>query len=509
MAANPLPPTFNDYLTTTLGITDADLVAALNGQGLTLPRDFVNLTEEDVTKICNNIRKPGGTIPNPALAAPNPPANAPQTIPNPGISVGFVYEKRLQMLRYYVAHLVRTQRSFDADQATLNLLATIYALKEEEEGNDKLKLELPEKLKTVDKIRQSLENIDNYLTRKFGASGLPLMYIVRESVGLPLIDLGLLVPTIHDDMIARGPHTGSVYQADNREVWQVIRHVTHEGPGWSWVSSFALTRDGRSAYLAIKRHYLGESFTARLRSLADQVIETAYYDGKSRAFTFERYCEVLKNAFTDIESTDEVVSENRKVRVLLGGIQDPRLSQAKSQVLATPSLKATFEDSVNFISQFLDEKKSMTTGSAKGGTQISRNISAFSRGGRGRGRGNQRGGPGRGGGRGRQGNRGSNSSHNSGRGGRGGKYVSDQYYDPAAWAALTPEQQQKVRDLRAERDKRRGVEAVNTRNVRSRSDEPSYVSNDGGTTNSTLSSPSTTNTASVGAVMSQRTPRNL
>jgi hypothetical protein len=151
----------------------------------------------------------------------------------------------------------------------------------------------------------------------------------------------------------------------------------------------------------------------------------------------------------------------------------------------------------------------MTSGSAKGGTQVSRNISAFDRGGRGRVRGNQRGGPGRGGGRGRQGNRGSNSSYNSGRGGRGGKYVSDQYYDPAAWAALTLEQQQKVRDLRAERDKRRGVEAVNTRNLRARTDEPSYVSNDGGTTNSTLSSPSTTNAASVGAVMSQRTPRNL
>jgi hypothetical protein len=67
------------------------------------------------------------------------------------------------------------------------------------------------------------------------------MYVVRETAGLPLVDLALGVPTIYDDMIARGPHTGPVYQADNREVWQVIRHVTHEGPGWSWVNSFALT----------------------------------------------------------------------------------------------------------------------------------------------------------------------------------------------------------------------------------------------------------------------------
>jgi hypothetical protein len=155
----------------------------------------------------------------------------------------------------------------------------------------------------------------------------------------------------------------------------------------------------------------------------------------------------------------------------------------------------------------------MTSGSTKSATQVSRNISAFNRGGSVRGRGNQRGCPGGGGGRGHQSSRGNNSGqgniHNSGRGGRGGRSVSDQYDDPAAWAALTPEQQQKARDLRAERDKRRGVQAINTRNLRTRTDEPSYVSNDGGTTNSTLSSPSTTNAASIGAVVSQRTPRNL
>jgi hypothetical protein len=42
------------------------------------------------------------------------------------------------------------------------------------------------------------------------------MFVVRETVGLPLVDLGLGVPTIYDDMIARGPHTGPVYQIIER-----------------------------------------------------------------------------------------------------------------------------------------------------------------------------------------------------------------------------------------------------------------------------------------------------
>jgi hypothetical protein len=141
----------------------------------------------------------------------------------------------------------------------------------------------------------------------------------------------------------------------------MIRHVTHGGPGWSWVQSHQRTTNGRQAYLAIKTHYLGESYSTRVRAAADSNIDSAYYDGKSRSFTFERYCEVLKAEFTDIETTGEEVSETRKVRVLLQGIQNQRLSTAKTQVLVTPALKETFESALNFIAQFLDDKKSHDT----------------------------------------------------------------------------------------------------------------------------------------------------
>jgi hypothetical protein len=98
-------------------------------------------------------------------------------------------------------------------------------------------------------------------------------------------------------------------------------------------------------------------------------------------FTFERYCEALKAAFTDIETTGEEVSETRKVRVLLEGIQDQRLIHAKTQVLATPALKETFESALYFIAQFLDDKKSHDTSNR--GNQ--RNVAALNRGGTGRG----------------------------------------------------------------------------------------------------------------------------
>jgi hypothetical protein len=113
-------------------------------------------------------------------------------------------------------------------------------------------LDLPSKMTRIDKVREVLEDIDNYLIQKRGGSGLPLAYIVREEVHLPLVDPGYGLPTLLDEMVARGPHFGQYYQPDNIEVWQVIRHVKHGGPGWSWVQEFQRTSNGRLAYLAIK-----------------------------------------------------------------------------------------------------------------------------------------------------------------------------------------------------------------------------------------------------------------
>lgn len=300
---------------------------------------------------------------------------------------------------------------------------------------------------------------------------MPLSYVVRADVPLPDVadDPGFGLPSFALEMIRRAPHTGTFFQRDSVAVWNVIRHVTHEGPAWSWVQSFLRTCDGRAAYFAMKQHYLGESFTARLRANADRLLDTTFYDGRSRAFTFERFFETLQMAFTDIESTCEEISEQRKVRILMLGIRDERLATVKSQVTATPELKATFDAAVNFISQFLDQRQSI----ANQGMNPPRNVSVLNAnpGGRGRG-GRNGGGRGRGGRNNGRGGYGRNNGRGNGRNGRGS--ISDKYYTPQEWAQLTPEHQQRVRDLRQNRDRQRGVQAVDSeRSVRQRTDNGS------------------------------------
>ena len=243
---------------------------------------------------------------------------------------------------------------------------TLYTFKQQQEEHDN-EVPLPDKFTNVDNIRVCLENLDDYLRRKRGISGVPLAAYTREDVNLPLDseDPGFGTPSILKEMIRCAPHTGATYYADNEAVWDAVQHVAHEGPAWGWVQSFARQRNGRGTYLVLKQHYLGDTFQARLRSCADQIIETIYYDGMKQNFSFEKYIETLQKSFVDLESTGEHISEERKVRILLNGISDNRLEAAKNQVLTTQALHDTFENATNFLSQVLDSKVSYSAVTCK------------------------------------------------------------------------------------------------------------------------------------------------
>jgi hypothetical protein len=268
----------NDYMEETLLIADGNVRNALNGQGLTSFADFAALQKSDIKNICANIRKPGGTVRNPNATQRNQPA----TIPNPGLPLGHIYERRLELLRYYVYHCTRIQRPMIPAAMTLDRLQRVYHLHESEEAaDDEKKIDLPKPIIKVEDIRTNIEDLDDYLMRKRGTSGLLLAYVVRNEVALPdqANDPGFGMPDFAQEMVRHGDHNLPNYQDDNKEVWSVIRHLTHGGVAWSWVSQFARTCNGREAYLSLKAHYLGPSFQARVKAAADSTISKTYWDG--------------------------------------------------------------------------------------------------------------------------------------------------------------------------------------------------------------------------------------
>jgi uncharacterized membrane protein YgcG len=310
----------------------------------------------------------------------------------------------------------------------MNTLQEVYLLKEVDDEDQKPTL--PEKLTKTDNVREVIENIESILLSTKGINCVPLLYVVRDSVALPTgigdeVDEGFGLPTYTQEMIRRAPHTGVYFREAQRVVWGIIRHVTHGGPGWNWVQSFATTQDGRNAFLSMKRYYLGESYTRRIKLSAENTLSTSFYNGQVRTSRFGDYVDKLKGVFTDIESTGEVIDPQRKIRILMQGISDARLKTGNAAVIANPLLYTDFETVVNFLTTLLNEEESMSIATRS----HQRNVSAIrastntrndTRAPRGGGRG------GRNGGRGRGGRGGRGGRHNGGRG--NSSNVSDRSY---------------------------------------------------------------------------------
>jgi hypothetical protein len=499
---NPEQQQFDDYMANVLGIVQVDVRNSLRVQGLSTISDFNALAESDIEDVCRNIRRPGGTIPHPAFgqggrgAQPQPP-----TLPNPGLQIGHLQEKRLKMVRYFVFHLQRIQRDFDPALATMQTLQQIYLLKDVDDED--LKVNLPDKLTKTDKVRDVIENIESVLLAMKGINGVPLLYDVRDLVALPTgigedIDPGFGLPSYTQEMIRRAPHTGVYFREALKSVWNVIRHVTHGGPGWNWVQSFARAEDGRNAFLAMKRYYLGESYTRRIQLSAENTLSTAFYNGQVRTFKFGDYVDKLKGAFSDIESTGEIIDPQRKIRILMQGISDGRLKFGKTTVLANPATYTDFETVVNFFTTLLSEEESMAVATRS----HQRNVSSIKvssnkndgRAPRGGGRGGRNPGRGRGG--------------RSGRGGRhfGGRYntsnVTDRSYTKEEWIALSFEDKQRVRDLRAKRNREMNTSAINVdRNVAQRTNE---ITDDSTLETRSMTVSGITADTGIGSQMSQR-----
>ncbi len=405
--------TVSGYLHHTIGIAHDPTRDALLNQGLD---DFAHLRgmkSDDIKNICATVRKPGGTIPNPLAVAGPAGAGQPPTIPNPGHStVGYVFERHLKQLVYEINHCDRIHSPFEHAQSNLNRLRQTYRIKEEEEkrGDDLAYTpDHPEKCTKVEQVHKSLEDLNDWVLSSYGVSGLPLAYVLRDTVELPEntpneADPGYGRPTRKEEMIRRAPHTGEDYGADNRTVWACVRHMFYDGPAKNWIKEFARAQDGRGAVLSIKQHFLGTGYHNRVKTVAQGVIDNTAYHGFTRNFTFEKYLEKLAGAFVDMEAHGEPVVTAAKIRAILKGIKAKYMEAAVHAVRASAHYMQNYGAAVDFLAAAAADHESRL--------KDTRRVSSEQRsGGRGRGHGGrfQRGG-GRGRGRGGRGR---------GQGGRG------------------------------------------------------------------------------------------
>ena len=185
-----------------LGFTEAAANSILNAQGVRTLDDLYDLDETRCANLCKNLRRPGGTIPNPAAQGNNA---APPNIPNPGHAIPEAAEHNLTMAVYFLNHRKRVSRPVQPGDVTLVSIRALRELKRAEDNHEN-----PTKLPKIDPNDwpRTIEGIQDYLRRYLGSTGIPLAYYFTrpdQAVTLAALDTTTYV-TPRDEMITRAPH---------------------------------------------------------------------------------------------------------------------------------------------------------------------------------------------------------------------------------------------------------------------------------------------------------------
>jgi hypothetical protein len=432
------------------------------------------LSDTDVHNLCDSVRNPGGLIANPNAGGQGQAAQ----IRNPGIPVSTRAETNLKQTAYYLRHQRRIGRTADAANITL---ATVRAMKPLiDHEKDHTNPDEPRKLDDTKKMVAFLETFQGFLSRTHGETHVPLSYVIREISEPPdeFFDPHTNYASVEDEMISRAPHTGPIWVADNKKVWELIRAYLHETDFYVFIKSHNRTKNGRAAFVALQATVLGSSRIDNMKTTAERTLRDTYYTGERRRFDLDKFIAVHTEAHNQIQNAHEasggtypLLDDGSKVRHLLDGIRTTTLEAAKAAIWADPGLRNDFVRATDLLRTFITQ----STGGQKDARQVA-GVGArggFGRGGRGRGQGRDGRGDGRGEGRGRghgggrgrgRGRFGRGRGRGRGRGGGRNEPISDRYYTSEEFNDIGDDGRNEVYRLRQERDERRGISSTTTRN---------------------------------------------
>ena len=185
---------------------------------------------------------------------------------------------------------------------------------------------------------------------------MPIAYVIREEEErLPS------ETTDNDiDLATRGRLDGEFWVADNRAVWEFLHDKCVSSTVWGTILPYQRSRDGRGAYLALKRQLMGVDVQRTMLVKAETTLAKIHFDGKSRSFTYIKYISNMRQAFLDL-GPDDQYSETRRVNKLLSSFKVPALQHLGSTVRNDPYWSRNFEAAVAFIGGELEALQQKST----------------------------------------------------------------------------------------------------------------------------------------------------
>ena len=179
----------------------------------------------------------------------------------------------------------------------------------------------PGKLKSEKDWNVWIAGLRNMLSIIPGAFGVPLVYVIRED---EVPDEDEEYETFVEECIAKFPLEGAYFEADARQVHQLVTSLTQGEMSEEWIKKTRRHRNGRADVLALINHYSGEGNTKRQIADAEKLRDTLHYKTE-RALPFATFLARLQKMFTLFEENNEPYHEEAKVRCLFDKISNPYL----------------------------------------------------------------------------------------------------------------------------------------------------------------------------------------
>ena len=317
-------------------------VVQLENEGITTVDDLIDFDKDTLQQVADNLRRPGGRIPNPD---PNAPPGS--TIPQPPFTFGAKSQKRLlaacELVRFYTTiGRPLTAANMQWDPIIKNFSDQWKAL-EDRKSNDPP--DVPKISKALPIIKWT-EAFSDYLHRTIGSRVIPLAYVTRETIEVPAA-VPTLAPnsphsvqhgSVEADLIARASHTHALYREDNAKVYYYLEEATRGTSYAASIKPYQRDKDGRNAWFSLKNQYAGnDKWEAELHK-QDELLHNRIWKGQSN-FSLEKFIAQHRNAFVSMQQCAEHVSfqlpnEHTRVGYLLENIQtsDAGLQAAMAQV---------------------------------------------------------------------------------------------------------------------------------------------------------------------------------
>jgi hypothetical protein len=259
--------------------------------------------------------------------------------------------KRLKALIHWVQDFERVDEEPHIDRLTqetfregLKVAAERAAIrKEERDASETISRQAtPGKLKDATHWDKWLPAIENMLSLIPGVMGVPLSYVIRKD---ETPEPGETYGTFTEECVAKAPLTGAAFEADSRQVHQLLMTLVQGEVAEQWTKPWKKAKDGRKDMQALAAHHEGEGNSSRRIADAERLKTNLHYKSE-RHIKFQVFLFKAQEMFNIFDLEGEPMSDDAKLRFLFERVQHPELKSAISAL----QVKVTMGDRLSFIS---------------------------------------------------------------------------------------------------------------------------------------------------------------